>query len=242
MLTADNVSKSFKLPGGGICSPLKGVSLVVGEGEKVAVVGKSGEGKSTLARIICGLTPPDGGCGLTPPDGGNVYVDGKPLFDAKRRYDRVTGKTVQVVPQHPFASLDPVQPVGRAISEALRVSRRAADRSQAQRMTEELLECVQLEKDIATRVPAQISGGQAQRIAIARALAVNPSVLISDEATAMLDVSSQAQILALFDRLVTTRKLSVLFISHDEAVVEAFADRRYRLTDGILCEIVKETQ
>ncbi len=233
MLTADNVSKSFKLPGGGICSPLKGVSLVVGEGEKVAVVGKSGEGKSTLARIICGLTPPDGG---------NVYVDGKPLFDAKRRYDRVTGKTVQVVPQHPFASLDPVQPVGRAISEALRVSRRAADRSQAQRMTEELLECVQLEKDIATRVPAQISGGQAQRIAIARALAVNPSVLISDEATAMLDVSSQAQILALFDRLVTTRKLSVLFISHDEAVVEAFADRRYRLTDGILCEIVKETQ
>lgn len=233
MLTADNVSKSFKLPGGGICSPLKGVSLVVGEGEKVAVVGKSGEGKSTLARIICGLTPPDGG---------NVYVDGKPLFDAKRRYDRVTGKTVQVVPQHPFASLDPVQPVGRAISEALRVSRRAADRSQAKRMTEELLECVQLEKDIATRVPAQISGGQAQRIAIARALAVNPSVLISDEATAMLDVSSQAQILALFDRLVTTRKLSVLFISHDEAVVEAFADRRYRLTDGILFEIVKETQ
>lgn len=233
MLTADNVSKSFKLPGGGICSPLKGVSLVVGEGEKVAVVGKSGEGKSTLARIICGLTPPDGG---------NVYVDGKPLFDAKRRYDRVTGKTVQVVPQHPFASLDPVQPVGRAISEALRVSRRAADRSQAQRMTEELLECVQLEKDIATRVPAQISGGQAQRIAIARALAVNPSVLISDEATAMLDVSSQAQILALLDTLVITRKLSVLFISHDEAVVEAFADRRYRLTDGILCEIVKETQ
>lgn len=233
MLTADNVSKSFKLPGGGICSPLKGVSLVVGEGEKVAVVGKSGEGKSTLARIICGLTPPDGG---------NVYVDGKPLFDAKRRYDRVTGKTVQVVPQHPFASLDPVQPVGRAIAEALRVSRRAADRSQAKRMTEELLECVQLEKDIATRVPAQISGGQAQRIAIARALAVNPSVLISDEATAMLDVSSQAQILALLDTLVITRKLSVLFISHDEAVVEAFADRRYRLTDGILCEIVKETQ
>ena len=233
MLTADNVSKSFKLPGGGICSPLKGVSLVVGEGEKVAVVGKSGEGKSTLARIICGLTPPDGG---------NVYVDGKPLFDAKRRYDRVTGKTVQVVPQHPFASLDPVQPVGRAISEALRVSRRAADRSQAKRMTEELLECVQLEKDIATRVPEQISGGQAQRIAIARALAVNPSVLISDEATAMLDVSSQAQILALLDTLVITRKLSVLFISHDEAVVEAFADRRYRLTDGILCEIVKETQ
>lgn len=233
MLTADNVSKSFKLPGGGICSPLKGVSLVVGEGEKVAVVGKSGEGKSTLARIICGLTPPDGG---------NVYVDGKPLFDAKRRYDRVTGKTVQVVPQHPFASLDPVQPVGRAISEALRVSRRAADRSQAKRMTEELLECVQLEKDIATRVPAQISGGQAQRIAIARALAVNPSVLISDEATAMLDVSSQAQILALLDTLVITRKLSVLFISHDEAVVEAFADRRYRLTDGILFEIVKETQ
>ena len=225
MLNADNLSKSFALSHKKVCTPLVDATFYIGEGEKVGILGKSGEGKTTIARILCGLTPPDGG---------NVYIDGAPLYDAKKRYNRDVGKTVQLVPQHPYASLDPVQPVGKAVAEALRVARRAANRTEAERLTAELLEKVGLEQDIAKRTPAQISGGQAQRIAIARALAVRPSVLISDEATSMLDISSQAQIIALLDSLVKTEKLSVLFISHDESLVEAFTTRRYRLTDGRL--------
>ena len=204
MLNADNLSKSFALSHKKVCTPLVDASFYIGEGEKVGILGKSGEGKTTIARIICGLTPPDGG---------NVYIDGAPLYDVKKRYNRDVGKTVQLVPQHPYASLDPVQPVGKAVAEALRVARRAANRTEAERLTAELLEKVGLEQDIAKRTPAQISGGQAQRIAIARALAVRPSVLISDEATSMLDISSQAQIVALLDSLVKTEKLSVLFLS-----------------------------
>lgn len=225
MLNADNLSKSFALSHKKVCTPLVDASFYIGEGEKVGILGKSGEGKTTIARILCGLTPPDGG---------NVYIDGAPLYDVKKRYNRDVGKTVQLVPQHPYASLDPVQPVGKAVAEALRVAKRAANRTEAERLTAELLEKVGLEQDIAKRTPAQISGGQAQRIAIARALAVRPSVLISDEATSMLDISSQAQIVALLDSLVKTEKLSVLFISHDESLVEAFTTRHYRLTDGRL--------
>lgn len=230
MLAAIKVQKSFVLPNGRVSTSLKGASLTVNDGEKVGVLGVSGAGKTTLARIICGLTPPD--------DGG-VYLDGAPLYSVRGKYDRERGKAVQLVPQHPFNSLDPVWSVGDAVEEAVRVANRGIKRDEAKLRAAELLELVRLERDIAARKPSQISGGQAQRISIARALAVNPTAIIFDEATAMLDVSSQAQVISLLETLVREVGLSVLFISHDKELVHAFSDRIYTLSDGVLVETQK---
>lgn len=228
MLKAVNISKTFRLHEAGsnntsTVSPLRGADFQMSKGEKTGIIGKSGEGKSTFARILCGFTPPDSG---------NVYYEGKPLFDSRNRYDRKTGAAIQLISQQPYQSLDPMQRVGSSVIEALLASKREKNRKEAKLTAEELFETVWLTKDVMSRLPSQLSGGQVQRVAIARALAVNPSVLISDEATAMLDISSQAQIISLLNELVSTKKLSVLFISHDESLVKAFTNKRYILNNG----------
>lgn len=223
MLEVRDIEKSFG-KGNKKLRVLDGVSLTVSDGEKVALTGRSGIGKTTLARIITGAERPDAG---------SVLLDGKPLYGRKSAYDRKRGVKIQTVPQHPFASLDPMQKVGASVSEVFRVHMRAGVR-ESREAAVRLLERVWLGSEIYDRYPSQISGGQAQRVAIAKALAVSPRVLIADEATAMLDAYQQAQVVSLLNDLAERDGLAVLMISHDARLVESFAACKYVLSDGKL--------
>lgn len=227
MLEAIGISKSFTLSAVSgkktVITPLKNADLKIERGEIIGILGKSGEGKSTFARILCGFEVPDSG---------NVYFNGKPLFGKKNKYDRKTGLKIQIIPQQPLQSLDPLQPVGKAVRESVMVSKTAIGKKNIGSAAKALLNKVLPDSDIENRLPSQLSGGQAQRVAIARALAAKPEILISDEATAMLDVSSQAQTVKLFQALAENDGISVLFISHDEELISAVCDRVFKLIDG----------
>jgi oligopeptide/dipeptide ABC transporter ATP-binding protein len=191
---------------------LDGVSLKLGEGTCLGIVGESGCGKSTLARLLIGLEPPTSG---------RVELYGQPL-DARGRQQRA--RLIQLVSQDPFSSLNPRLSAGSAITEVLRVHRRAPGRAAAADRVAELLGMVSLEPRFATRLPHELSGGQAQRVAIARALAAEPKILILDEPTSALDVSVRAGVINLLARLRSELGLSYLFISHDMAMIRQLSD------------------
>jgi peptide/nickel transport system ATP-binding protein len=201
LLEASRVHKLF-----GERTVLDDVSLTIGAGRVVGIVGESGSGKSTLARCIAGLEKEDAG---------TISFDGKPL--APGRASR-TPEQMQIVFQDPYSSLNPMMSIGAILREALRVAGRTADE------VPEMLETVGLPAEFARKRPAELSGGQRQRVAIARALAPRPRLLICDESVSALDVSVQAQILELLLRLRDELGISLLFISHDLAVVRLIAD------------------
>lgn len=184
-----------------------GVSLQLRAGRCVGLVGESGSGKSTLARALVGLTPLAGG---------RITVDGDPVRARPRR-------DVQLVFQDPTASLDPRRTVGQSIAEGLGRPgpRRRAERARA---VTDLLDQVGLEATAAGRYPGQLSGGQRQRVALARALAARPAVLVADEITSALDASVQGAILNLVRELQRANGFSLLFISHNLAVVRYVSD------------------
>ncbi len=227
MLKVSSLEKTFNKGKKNAVTVLSDISFTLEGGEKLAVAGVSGVGKSTLARILTGLERPDGG---------SVELNGVSLWSGGKRprYDRVHGRKIQMVFQSPYDSLDPMQKAGRAVEEALRFSGGAEDRKQAVKKRDELFELVRLPLSLAERRPSALSGGQAQRVAIARALALSPEVLIADEATAMLDVTSQAQIVRLLTELNRDRGLSLVFISHDADLLDIAADRILTLKDGAL--------
>lgn len=223
MLEAVGVTKRFKRPSSkDYIYPLAGASLFVDDGERVGIFGKSGQGKSTFANIVCGLLKPDGG---------NAYLNEFPLYGKRGGYDLNLGKKIQLIPQQPYSSFDPMQKVGNAVVEALISSKNVKGSREANILAQSLFERVSLEKALFDRLPAQLSGGQIQRVAIARALAVSPEIIISDESTAMLDTVSQAQILDIY-RSLADGGISVIAISHDMGLINGFADRCYRLSDG----------
>ena len=204
---------------------LKDVDLRIGAGRIVGVVGESGSGKSTLARCIAGLEREDAG---------TVQFDGAIL--APGRGSR-TPEQMQIVFQDPYSSLNPMMSVGAILREALHVAGRNAEE------VPELLSTVGLDGDLARRRPVELSGGQRQRIAIARALAPRPQLLICDESVSALDVSVQSQILELLLSLRRELGLTLLFISHDLAVVRLLADdvvvlRRGRVVEAGNCDQV----
>lgn len=226
MLEVVNVSKTFSVGKGKTQSsvyPLKNVSLTIGNGKKIGLVGKSGEGKSTLANILCGVLNLDEG---------QVYLDGKPLYSSKNKYDKKEGIKVQLIPQKPLLALDPSQRIGSAIREALVFSKRAKFGKDAKEKAMSLFDEVGLERTLAKRLPVHLSGGQAQRAVIARALALNPQILVCDESTSMLDPTTQKSIIELLDILVKGKGISILFISHDTQLVGEFCDELYQLKDG----------
>jgi oligopeptide/dipeptide ABC transporter ATP-binding protein len=204
------------------------MSLTVVEGETVAIVGESGSGKTSLVRAALGLIKPDGG---------QVSFVGKklPADLANRRND--TRRQLQMVFQDPLASLNPAMSVSQIVAEPLIVHSPGIKKSERSALVEKLLKRVGLDESLVHRYPHEISGGQAQRVAIARALILQPKVLVCDEAVAALDGSVQAEILKLLVEEQARSGLSIIFITHDLAVVRQISHRILVMYMGRLCEI-----
>ena len=199
------------------------VSLEVFEGETLGLVGESGCGKTTLGRSILRLIEPTGG---------KVFFDGVEVTALKAAALRDFRKQAQIVFQDPYSSLNPRIRIGEAIAEPLKVHGIETDRKKCRQIVCDLLEQVGLEAGHYDRYPHEFSGGQRQRICIARALAVNPRLVICDESVSALDVSVQAQVLNLLNRLKEERHLTYIFISHDLSVVRFMSDRVLVMYNG----------
>jgi len=205
---------------------LSEVSFEIGYRETVGILGESGSGKSTLARVLIGLYPPDAG---------TAVLEGRSLFSGQRGVGFENLRRMQMIFQDPFSSLDPRMSVRRILEEPLRIHGLGPRAEWRERLERGLAE-VGLESDVLERYPSEFSGGQRQRIGICRALILDPALLIADEAVSALDVSVQAQILELLRSLKQARGISLLFISHDIAVVRQIADRILVLYQGRLVE------
>lgn len=199
------------------------VSLEVYEGETLGLVGESGCGKTTLGRSILRLQEPTGG---------KVWFDGVEVTALDKASLRTFRKQAQIVFQDPYSSLNPRIRIGEAIAEPLKVHGIETDRKRCRQIVCDLLEQVGLEAAHYDRYPHEFSGGQRQRICIARALAVNPRLVICDESVSALDVSVQAQVLNLLNRLKEERHLTYIFISHDLSVVRFMSDRVLVMYNG----------
>ncbi len=223
IVAVNGVSKSF----GTGTRALDNVDLDIFPGEIVGLVGESGSGKSTLGRAIARLTEIDSG---------SIEVDGQTMSSLAGGALRRARAKVQIIFQDPYSSLDPRFTVGRTVAEPIVIHGKARGRA-AMEMAVDLLEQVGLEADMAWRYPHEFSGGQRQRIAIARALAAGPKVIIADEPTSALDVSIQSEILDLVADLRDRTGISMLFISHDLAVVRRVSSRVAVMRAGRLLEM-----
>ena len=228
LLLVSELSKTYHPRGRAPVPAVRGASLTIPRGGALGVVGESGSGKSTLARLIIGLETPDSG---------TLRIGGAERGAAQRgRAARLArARSAQMVFQDPYLSLDPRIPVGRAIEDALllHTGLRAAE---ASRRAVELLGEVGLQAEHATARPRTLSGGQRQRAAIARAIAIQPELLVMDEATSALDVSVQAQVLDLLARVREEQGLTLLFISHDLGVVRRVCDETLVMRRGEIVE------
>lgn len=220
ILEAKHLRKVF-VSRGNTFTAVDDVSFSIERGKCLGIVGESGSGKSTIAKMLTHLTPVTGG---------SVCLFGRDITNLKGKALRETYRTMQMVFQMPADSFDPRRTLGDGIGESLR--NRGVSRAQTKKRVEELLYLCGLTGEYARRFPHQVSGGQCQRAAIARALAVEPALLICDEATSALDVTVQKQILELLIDLKQSRHLSFLLICHDLALVQAFCDEVLVLQNG----------
>ena len=222
LLNATGVSKSY-----GDKTIIRNADFMIGKRTITSFTGKSGEGKSTLARIICGTVTKDTG---------NIEFEGENLF-VKNRFNDKFRRRIQLIPQQPYSSLDPRMTAGQAIIEPLLYHKIESSKRDAEIKARALFYKMQLDQALFARRPNELSGGQAQRVLIARALTVAPSLIIADEATSMLDVSSQAQIIQILRDLVRFDGVSVMLISHDLDLVGEISDSIYDLKDGELSKV-----
>jgi oligopeptide/dipeptide ABC transporter ATP-binding protein len=243
MLELENIAKSFRPPASlgqeiaafltrrrddsGAVQAVRGLSLSVRSGEILGLVGESGSGKSTLGRIMCGLYPPDRG---------RVLFEGADLAGLDKRQRRALSLKIQFMFQDPASSLHPRLKAAEALSESL-IVHRLGDRRQRRERVERLLSEVGLSPKLIDRYPHQFSGGQRQRLCLARALSLDPELLIADEPASALDVSIQAQIINLLLDLKASRGLTMVLISHDLAMVSLMADRLAVMYGGLLMEV-----
>ncbi|PWU55414.1 peptide ABC transporter ATP-binding protein [Micromonospora globispora] len=223
MLRVENLVKHYSINNGmrgrrhgAVLRALDGVSFQVAAGETLGLVGESGCGKSTLAQTLLRLVEPTSG---------HVYYRGKDVYSMSRKELKDFRKHAQVVFQDPFESLNPRKTIGQIIAEPWTIHRGLVPRAQWRSRAAELLELVGLRRDHIDRHPGQFSGGQRQRIGIARAVAVEPDLLICDEPVSALDVSVQAQILNVIQDIQREFGLGVIFISHDLGVVRHISDK-----------------
>jgi ABC-type glutathione transport system ATPase component len=231
LLKGSNIRKVFRRKGGWFSKPeetvaLDDVSFEVGRGEILGIVGESGCGKSTLARALVGLVDVDDGA---------IELDGRKLCGPDMRPVRSVDRGIQMVFQDPYASLNPRMQVGEIVGEGLAI---AGDLSRRQRQerVHEILSLVGLSAADAAKYPFQFSGGQRQRVCVARAIIMEPKLLIADEAVSALDVSVQMQILNLLLDLRERLGISIIFITHDIAVVEYLCDRVVVMFNGQVVE------
>ena len=225
LLRVEHLSKYFA-QGRTKFAAVQDVSIELEAGQTLGIVGESGCGKSTLSRCIIRLYEPDEG---------KVYFDGVDFTALSVQALRAKRKDIQMIFQDPLASLNPMMTVAGAIEDPLIIHNVGTAQERARRV-QELLEVVGLDPGAANAFPFEFSGGQQQRIGIARALALNPKLLICDEAVSALDVSIQAQILRLLQDLQEQLGLAYLFISHNLAVVEHMSDRIAVMSQGKVVE------
>ena len=221
LLEARNIVKYFPIKGGVLMKEIAavkavdGVSLSIDEGETVGLVGESGCGKTTFGRAILRLEEPTSG---------EIYFEGESILSYDKNKMQALREKMQIIFQDPFSSLNPRKTVSHIIGEPLLVHGMRSRKKREERVLE-LLRVVGLRKEHMRRYPHQFSGGQRQRIGVARALALQPKLIVCDEAVSALDVSIQAQVINLLKDLQDEFKLTYLFISHDLSVVEHVSDR-----------------
>ena len=227
LLETKNLRKTFEIKGRGTLTAVNGVSLTLHEGETLGLVGESGCGKTTLGRTIVKLYQPDAG---------QILYQGRDIWQLGRKENLRYRKDVQMIYQDPYASLDPLSVVSTSIAEGLDIHGLYPGKARRERVLE-LLHMVGLNKEHANRFPHEFSGGQRQRIGIARALAVEPRLIVCDEPISALDVSIQAQVMNLLVRLQRDMGLSYLFITHDLSMVKAISDRIAVMYLGSIVEL-----
>ena len=213
-LEAHNLFKAY-----GEVEAVRGISFAVRRGEAIGLIGESGSGKSTVARLLVGLEEPDTGM---------VSIDGRQLARKRTRADR---RAIQIIFQDSLAALNPRLTIRESVEDFLVIHGQKNRR--ARRLAAlEALATVHLSESVAGRRPAELSGGQRQRACIARALALDPSVLVADEPTSALDVSIQGQVLNLIVELKASRDMTLVFITHDMSVVRYVADEIVVMLQG----------
>lgn len=231
LLEAKHLVKEFPIGGTKkepqIVHAVSDVNLSIYEGETLALVGESGCGKSTLGRVLIRLLEPTSG---------EVWLEGKNLIGMPEREFAACRRQMQIIFQDPYASLNPRMSVKEIIGEPL-TTYGMKDKSQLEQRVKELMGEVGIPEEFYNRYPHQFSGGQRQRIGIARAIALNPKLIICDEPVSALDVSIQSQVLNLLKDLQEQYQLTYLFISHDLSVVKFIADRVCVMFLGMICEV-----
>ncbi len=238
LLTVADLKVYFPITGGilrrrtGWVKAVDGVDFHIDSGETLGLVGESGSGKTTIGRTIVRITEPISG---------SIHLAGQDLLSLKGDTLRRRRRKFQMVFQDPYSSLDPRQTVGQIIGEPLQVHGLASGKARTTRIAE-LLDLVGLDEAFVVRYPHEFSGGQRQRIGIARALAVEPDLIVCDEPVSALDVSIQAQVINLLERLQRDLGLTYLFIAHDLAVVRHIADRVAVMYLGKIVEIAPANQ
>ena len=204
---------------------LDNCSLQLDEGECVGIMGQSGSGKTTFARIFLRLIEPDAG---------KVFFEGQDITALKGSALKPFRSQVQLISQRPESFFDPIFKLGKSLREPLKIFNRYDKNSEEN--IKELLELVQLNTAVLDRYPHQVSGGEIQRLSIARALLLKPKVLVLDEPTSMLDISVQAQILHLLKDIQKSNGLTYMLIAHDKAVCDFLCSRIVRIEKGVLKE------
>lgn len=225
LLKAEQLTKTFPGSDNGVNVAVDHVSFQMEEGEALGLVGESGCGKSTLAKLVTRLTEPTSG---------TISLCGEEITRSRGKALQDVYHQMQMVFQSPMGSFDPRKTIGYSVGESLRNS--GMPQAERNRRTAQLLEQCGLSSEYAKRYPHEISGGECQRAAIARALVVRPRLLICDEATSALDVTVQHQIMELLHTLKQREHLSFLFICHNLALVQSFCDRVLVMHAGKIVE------
>ena len=225
VLEVEHLTKTFGSPGREDYTAVNDVSFSVNSGEKLAIIGESGSGKTTVVNMITRLLDATSG---------TIRLDGEDITFKKGRELKNVYKKMQMVFQTPTESFNPRRTLGDGIAESL--INHGGKKKEALEEAGHLLELCGLERGFAKRYPYEVSGGQCQRAAIARAIAISPKLLILDEATSALDVTIQKEILELLEKLKTERNMTYLFICHDIALVQEFCDRVLVMYHGKIVE------
>ena len=218
MIKVNNISKKLNEK-----TILNNVSFIIKDKEIVGICGKSGEGKSTLGKILAGFIKYDSG---------EIYLDDIKLENGK------LNKDIKIIFQQVFASLDPKQKIIKGLKEVI-LYNKLASKDNVDNYIDELLKLIELDKDILNHLPSQISGGEASRIVILKALIFKPKLLILDESTSMLDSLTEVNILTKVKSIVKEYTGSILIISHDEKLLSLYCDKVYKLEEGELKDYEK---